>query len=127
MQKFCPDGETGRRNRLKICCPKGRAGSTPAPGTIFLYAGRSRFAGARLAVVAARVEYASTLPLRTPRQNPPGCARSLLIPGGGNYWLQARVGGWHVAVRRGTDKYGGVRIGWMVCQAHSAGKRAESG
>ena len=64
MQKFCPDGETGRRNRLKICCPKGRAGSTPAPGTIFLYAGRSRFAGARLAVVAARVEYASTLPSR---------------------------------------------------------------
>ena len=29
----CPDGETGRRGGLKIRCPLGRAGSSPAPGT----------------------------------------------------------------------------------------------
>ena len=29
-----PDGETGRRVRLKISCSKGRAGSSPAPGTL---------------------------------------------------------------------------------------------
>ena len=91
--------------KRKISAHHFAKSSSTMPG-IFLYTERSCFAGARLAVVAARVEYASTLPLRTPRQNPPGCTRSLLIPGGGNYWLQARVGGWHVAVRRGTDKYG---------------------
>tara|TARA_B100001758_G_C17962207_1_gene378914 strand:+ start:34 stop:201 length:168 start_codon:yes stop_codon:yes gene_type:complete len=32
---FCPDGEIGRHNGLKIRCPLGRAGSSPAPG-IFL-------------------------------------------------------------------------------------------
>ena len=26
----------GRHHRLKICCPKGRAGSSPATGTICL-------------------------------------------------------------------------------------------
>ena len=30
---FCPDGEIGRHNGLKIRCPLGRAGSSPAPGT----------------------------------------------------------------------------------------------
>ncbi len=30
----CPGGEIGRRKGLKIPRPKGRAGSTPAPGTI---------------------------------------------------------------------------------------------
>src|SRR5204863_10147150 len=29
----CPGGETGRHRGLKIPCPKGRAGSSPAPGT----------------------------------------------------------------------------------------------
>ena len=48
----------------------------------FLCTERSRFAGARLAVVAALVTYSSTLPSRTPRQNTPGCAISLLIYGG---------------------------------------------
>tara|TARA_A100001201_G_scaffold83773_1_gene74342 strand:- start:251 stop:493 length:243 start_codon:yes stop_codon:yes gene_type:complete len=32
---FCPDGEIGRHNGLKIRCPLGRAGSSPAPGTKF--------------------------------------------------------------------------------------------
>ena len=49
--------------------------------SFFVWTERSRFAGARLAVVAARVEYASTLPSQTPRQNTPGCAILLLIPG----------------------------------------------
>ena len=31
-----PGGGIGRRYGLKIRCPKGRAGSIPAPGTIFL-------------------------------------------------------------------------------------------
>ena len=51
---------------------------------------QSRFAGAGLAVVAARVEYGSTLPSRTPRQNPPGCAIRLLFVlfgGSGGRWL----------------------------------------
>ena len=30
---FCLDGEIGRHNGLKIRCPFGRAGSSPAPGT----------------------------------------------------------------------------------------------
>ncbi len=29
----CPCGGIGRRDRLKICCPQGRAGSSPARGT----------------------------------------------------------------------------------------------
>ena len=29
----CPCGGIGRRGRLKICCPQGRAGSSPARGT----------------------------------------------------------------------------------------------
>ena len=33
---FCPDGEIGRHNGLKIRCPFGRAGSSPAPGILFL-------------------------------------------------------------------------------------------
>ena len=28
-----PCGGTGRRGKLKICCPQGRAGSSPARGT----------------------------------------------------------------------------------------------
>jgi hypothetical protein len=31
-----PLGGTGRRYRLKICCPYGRAGSSPAEGTGYL-------------------------------------------------------------------------------------------
>ena len=31
---FCPDGEIGRRKRLKISRGQPRAGSSPAPGTI---------------------------------------------------------------------------------------------
>ena len=30
-----PSGGIGRRGRLKICCPQGRAGSSPARGTSF--------------------------------------------------------------------------------------------
>lgn len=30
-----PGWRNGRRNRLKICCLFRRAGSSPAPGTIF--------------------------------------------------------------------------------------------
>ena len=30
----CPGGEIGRRKRLKVSRPYGRAGSSPAPGTI---------------------------------------------------------------------------------------------
>ena len=29
----CPGGGIGRHCRLKICCPNGRAGSSPALGT----------------------------------------------------------------------------------------------
>ena len=29
----CLGGGIGRHCRLKICCPNGRAGSSPAPGT----------------------------------------------------------------------------------------------
>jgi hypothetical protein len=29
----CPGGGTGRRGSLPKCCPKGRAGANPAPGT----------------------------------------------------------------------------------------------
>jgi hypothetical protein len=29
----CPDGEIGRRSRLKICRSQERAGSIPVPGT----------------------------------------------------------------------------------------------
>ena len=32
--RACPDGETGRRSRLKICRPRGFPGSIPGPGTI---------------------------------------------------------------------------------------------
>ena len=31
---FCPGGGIGRHARLKILCPFGRAGSSPAPGTL---------------------------------------------------------------------------------------------
>src|SRR5207244_5104397 len=31
--EYCPDGGIGVRDRLKIYCPKGHAGSIPAPGT----------------------------------------------------------------------------------------------
>ena len=62
--------------KRKISAHHFAKSSSTMPG-IFLYTERSCFAGARLAVVAARVEYGRTLPLRTPRQNPPGCARSL--------------------------------------------------
>ena len=30
---ICPGGGIGRHARLKILCPSGRAGSSPAPGT----------------------------------------------------------------------------------------------
>lgn len=36
---MCLCGGTGRRGRLKICCPLGRAGSIPARGTIFFLQG----------------------------------------------------------------------------------------
>lgn len=32
----CPDGEIGKRRRLKIFRPKGFAGSSPAPGTHYI-------------------------------------------------------------------------------------------
>ncbi len=37
----CPGGEIGRRMGLKIPCPSGRAGSSPAPGTRFLICPRN--------------------------------------------------------------------------------------
>ena len=33
-ERFCRDGGIGRHARLKILCPLGRAGSSPAPGTL---------------------------------------------------------------------------------------------
>ena len=33
---LCLDGEIGRHNGLKIRCPLGRAGSSPAPGIFFI-------------------------------------------------------------------------------------------
>lgn len=33
IMRSCPCGGTGRRDRLKICCPLGCAGSIPAKGT----------------------------------------------------------------------------------------------
>ena len=33
----CPCGEIGRRDRFKICCLNGRAGSSPARGTKSFY------------------------------------------------------------------------------------------
>ena len=32
-KNICPGGGIGRHARLKILCPSGRAGSSPAPGT----------------------------------------------------------------------------------------------
>ena len=33
FKEICLGGGIGRHCRLKICCPYGRAGSSPAPGT----------------------------------------------------------------------------------------------
>ena len=33
LRRGCPGGGIGRRARLRIWCPQGRAGSTPVPGT----------------------------------------------------------------------------------------------
>ena len=38
----CPDGETGRRKRLKISRARARAGSNPAPGTTYHHHHRRR-------------------------------------------------------------------------------------
>ncbi len=35
LTSSCLGGEIGRRARLKLWCPQGRAGSTPAPGTMY--------------------------------------------------------------------------------------------
>jgi hypothetical protein len=32
---YCPDGEIGKHNRLKICRSKGLPGSSPGRGTKF--------------------------------------------------------------------------------------------
>ena len=40
-----PPWRNGRRGRLKICCPQGRAGSSPAGGTMFRCALSSAAAG----------------------------------------------------------------------------------
>ena len=36
-QRYRPNGEIGRRRRLKISRPKGRPGSNPGSGTIHLF------------------------------------------------------------------------------------------
>ena len=38
-----PAWRNGRRDRLKICCPKGRGGSSPSAGTILKNREKSRF------------------------------------------------------------------------------------
>lgn len=35
MVSKCHRGGSGRRDRLKICCPNGRVGSIPSGGTTF--------------------------------------------------------------------------------------------
>ena len=37
VKALCPSGEIGRHNRFKICRPLGRAGSSPASGTIYIF------------------------------------------------------------------------------------------
>src|SRR5690606_24504763 len=37
VKTLCPSGEIGRHNRFKICRSYGRAGSSPASGTIFKF------------------------------------------------------------------------------------------
>jgi hypothetical protein len=51
-----PGWRNGRRGGLKIHCPKGRAGSNPAPGTVVLNRlGRSERCGfARRSTAASR-------------------------------------------------------------------------
>lgn len=88
MFKTCAGVVIGSRDRLKICCPYGRAGSIPAPRTIVkdwllrpvFYYGVACSCGGAFGIAQGHTERASPRPALLDPTIPVGHVRYLVKP-----------------------------------------------